>query len=372
MTPGLHLMLLTGDAVPEPAPAALMDALHHVRVTSATGVTSGFQLTFAVSSRSQLRQAVTPGGALDVKRRVVVAVVLSGRCQVLVDGLITRQEVNAGRAFGSSFLTVTGEDLSLLMDLQHVRCAYPGLAPHLRAVRVCARYTQYGITPLAVPPVLTEEPNPAVEIPVQAATDLAYLRATAADVGHVFHLEPGPAPGASTAYWGPQKREGDTQPALTTDCGAADNVEELTFAYDGLSAAQYRTHHVDPGSRSVSEVVPPEPQVLHRSLVTHQAPALCERPLTGQTGRSLSRARLAGLGRTVSGDPVTAEGTLDVLRYGHVLSAHRLVGVRGGGPAYDGTYVVRGVTHDITRSTFRQHFTLARDGLVSDTQVVSP
>ncbi|MFI0903102.1 hypothetical protein ACH4TE_06075 [Streptomyces sioyaensis] len=372
MTPSLHLMLLTGDTVPEPAPAPLMDALHHVRVTSASGVTNGFQLTLAVSPRSPLHKAVMPDGALGVKKRIVVAVVLGGRCQVLMDGLITRQEVHAGQAPGSSFLTITGEDLSVLMDLQHVRRAHPGLPPHLRAVTVCARYAQYGITPLAVPPALTDQPNPAVAIPVQVATDLAYLRATAADVGHVFHLEPGPTPGLSTAYWGPQKREGDAQPALTTDCGAADNVEELSFAFDGLSATRYGTHHVDPGSRTVSEVVPPEPQVLRRSLAAHPAPALCTRPLTGQTGRSLPQTLLAGLGRAVSGDPVTAQGTLDVLRYGHVLSAHHLVGVRGAGPAYDGTYLVRGVTHDLTRSTYRQHFTLARDGLVSDTQVVSP
>ncbi|MFE6690642.1 hypothetical protein ACFVFQ_29755 [Streptomyces sp. NPDC057743] len=372
MTPSLHLMLLAGDAVPEPVPAAFIDALHHVRVTSATGVTNGFQLTFAMSPRSQLRQAVVPGGALDVKRRVVVAVALAGRCQVLMDGLITRQEMHAGRAPGASFLTVTGEDLSVLMDLQHVRCSYPGLAPHLRAETVCARYAQYGITARAVPPVLTEQPNPAVTIPVQAATDLAYLRAMAADVGHVFHIEPGPVPGASTAYWGPQKREGDPQPALTTGCGAADNVEDLSFAHDGLSVAHYRTHFVDPGSRSISEIVPPEPQVLYWSLAAHPAPALCARPLTGQTGRSLPQARLAGLGRTVSGDPVTAQGTLNVLRYGHVLGSHRLVGVRGAGPAYDGTYAVRDVTHDLTRTTFRQHFTLVRDGLVSDTQVVNP
>ncbi|WP_128429728.1 hypothetical protein [Streptomyces cyaneus] len=366
-----QVMLLLGDTVPAPAPAAFVDALHGVRITSASGATSGFQLTFSVAPGSALPRAVLPDGALHAKKRVVVAVVLAGRCQVLVDGVITHQELHAARAPGASFLVVTGEDLSLLMNLRHVRRAYPGLAPHLRATAVCAAYAQYGITPKAVAPVLADQPNPLIDIPVQVATDLAYLRAMAADVGHVFHLEPGPSPGVSTAYWGPQRREGALQPALTTGCGAADNVEELTFSFDGLAASGYGTHRLQPPSTTASEATAPQPLVLRGSLAARPAEALRAGALTGQTGRSLTRTLLAGLGREVAADAVTGHGTVDVLRYGHVLAAHALVGVRGAGAAYDGRYLVAAVTHDLTRATFRQHFTLVRDGLGADTQVVT-
>jgi hypothetical protein len=44
--------------------------------------------------------------------------------------------------------------------------------------------------------------------------------------------------------------------------------------------------------------------------------------------------------------------------------------VRGAGPAYDGLYYVRTVTHNIKRGEFKQSFTLSRDGLVSLTPVV--
>jgi len=368
----LHLMLLVGDTVPSPAPAQLVDALHAARITAATGTTNGFQLTFALGPRSPLHRAVLPSGALHPKKRVVVAVVLAGRCHVLVDGVITRQELHAGRAPGASYLVVTGEDLTVLMDLKHVRRAFPGLAPHLRATAVCAGYAQYGITPRAVAPALTDQPNPVVEIPVQSATDLAYLRSMAADVGHVFHLEPGPTPGVSTAYWGPQKREGALQPALTTGCGAADNVEELTFALDGLAASGHGTHRLEGSSASSSEVTAPEPRLLRAALAAGPAPALRTEALRGQTGRPLPRTLLAGLGRAVAADPVTGRGTLDVLRYGHVLSPHGLVGVRGAGQAYDGRYLVAAVTHDLTRDAYRQHFTLVREGLGADIQVVTP
>ncbi|MFD0555188.1 hypothetical protein ACFQ0X_42955 [Streptomyces rectiviolaceus] len=371
MRPSPQVMLLLGDTVPAPALAAFVDALHGVRITSASGATSGFQLTFSVAPGSPLSRAVLPDGALHTKKRVVVAVVLAGRCHVLVDGVITHQELHAARAPGASFLVVTGEDLSLLMNLRHVRRAFPGLSPQLRATEVCAAYAQYGITPKAVAPVHSDQPNPLIDIPVQAATDLAYLRAIAADVGHVFHLEPGPAPGVSTAYWGPQRREGALQPALTTGCGAADNVEELTFSFDGLATSRYGTHRLEPPSTTASEASAPEPLVLRGPLAARPAEALRVGMLAGQTGRSLTRTLLAGLGREVAADAVTGRGTVDVLRYGHVLAAHALVGVRGAGAAYDGRYLVAAVTHELTRDTFRQHFTLVRDGLGADTQVVT-
>ncbi|MGW7299881.1 hypothetical protein [Streptomyces sp. NPDC054829] len=368
----LHLMLLTGDVVPAPAPAELVDALHAARLTCVSGRTGGFQLTFAVSAGSAVARAVMPNGALHPNKRVVVAVVLAGRCHVLMDGVITHQELHTAREPGRSFLVVTGEDLTALMDLKHVRRAFPGLPPHLRAAAVCTTYAPYGITPRTVAPVLTDQPNPLIDIPVQSSTDLAYLRSMAADVGHVFHLEPGPTPGASTAYWGPQNRDGALQPALTTGCGAADNVEELSFAFDALADSDHRGHRLEPPSTTASEITAPEPRLLRRSLAASPAQVLRTDTLVGQTGRTLTRTMLAGLGSRLATDAVSGHGTLDVLRYGHVLGAHGLVGVRGAGQAYDGRYFVSGVTHDLTRDTFRQHFTLVRDGLGADTGTVTP
>ena len=66
-----------------------------------------------------------------------------------------------------------------------------------------------------------------------------------------------------------------------------------------------------------------------------------------------------------SSDSVTGEGTLDVLRYGRLLKARQLVGVRGAGIAYDGLYYVKSVTHTIRQGEYKQSFTLARNGLIS-------
>jgi hypothetical protein len=73
-----------------------------------------------------------------------------------------------------------------------------------------------------------------------------------------------------------------------------------------------------------------------------------------------------------SQDAVSGDGSLDVLRYGRVLKARRLVGVRGAGIAYDGLYYVERVTSTVKRGEFRQDFRLTRNGLISITPTVPP
>jgi hypothetical protein len=67
---------------------------------------------------------------------------------------------------------------------------------------------------------------------------------------------------------------------------------------------------------------------------------------------------------------LSASGSLDVLRYGHVLRSRMLVGVRGAGIAYDGLWYVDSVTHNLKRGEYKQSFQLSRDGLISLTSKV--
>src|SRR5437764_171927 len=80
-----------------------------------------------------------------------------------------------------------------------------------------------------------------VQVPVQAipgheGTGLAYVQKLAKDVGYVFYVTPGPVPGTSTAYWGPETRLGAPQPALNIGMDAASNVESLAFSVSQTGA----------------------------------------------------------------------------------------------------------------------------------------
>ncbi|MGK5729758.1 hypothetical protein [Streptomyces sp. URMC 124] len=373
MTHSVQLMLLTGKYVPTPAPPSLLDALRSVQVTVASEGASGFQLTFALGKRSAVTREMLPLGMLDPQTRIIVTAVVGGMPHVLMDGLITRQDQACGSSPGSSTLTVTGQDISIVMDREEKLQPHPGLTPHLTVMELCVGYLRYGIVPLAVPPLLPVLPTPVQTPPLQCGTDLAYIKNLAARVGYVFYIDSGPLPGANIAYWGPEVRAGVPQPALTVDSDAATNVESLSFGYDGLSRTTYSIGITEPTTKISFSVPVPDVSPLRPPLAVRPAPAFQEKPLPDLTGRSLPEILLMGLGETArSSDVVTGQGRLDVLRYGHVLSARRLVGVRGAGLAYDGLWYVRSVTHEIKRGEYKQSFSLTREGLVSNTPVVIP
>jgi hypothetical protein len=71
-------------------------------------------------------------------------------------------------------------------------------------------------------------------------------------------------------------------------------------------------------------------------------------------------------------DSITGSGTLDVLRYGRILRARMMVGVRGAGLAYDGFYYVNSFGHSIKVGQYKQNFSISRDGLIANTPRVMP
>jgi hypothetical protein len=88
---------------------------------------------------------------------------------------------------------------------------------------------------------------------------------------------------------------------------------------------------------------------------------------------SIPRALMIGMAKAAQwSDAVKGSGSLDVTRYGRILKARSLVGVRGAGTAFDGLYYVRSVTHKIKRGEYKQSFTLERNGLVSTLPKVTP
>ena len=86
---------------------------------------------------------------------------------VLADGVITRQEITPGRRPGTSTLTITGEDLTTVMDRQEFNgLPYPAMPAEARVALIVAKYAMYGIVPLVDPVVLPGHPDPGPADPV--------------------------------------------------------------------------------------------------------------------------------------------------------------------------------------------------------------
>ena len=358
MASGINLKLMIGPAVPIPVSEDVLAALTSVQVVSASGeADSGFELQFTLSKRSALQTLFLIGsGVMLPFVRVVIVVNFRGTDHVLMDGLMTQQSITPGTDPSHSTLSLRGTDLSAAMNIiDFSGLPYPALPMFARVAAVIAKYAALGVIPLVIPPIVTDIPIPTNEIPQHQGKDLEYLRYLAHRSGYVFYVDPGPVPGVSTAYWGPEVKIGYPQPALNIDMDAFTNVESLQFRIEKERKVIPLVRIQEEKSKVPLEL--PIPDITPLNPPLGQIPPLPPNivPLRDSDQASPLTAVMMGLAEASrSSDAVFGSGTLDVLRYGNILKSRQLVGVRGGGTAFDGLYYVDKVTHDIKRGEYKQ------------------
>ncbi|MDR3415540.1 MAG: hypothetical protein P4L83_05065 [Nevskia sp.] len=374
MNRGFYLTLMTGTFKPSPVPQAVIDALTEVQVTSSVGSQGGFQLKLSLGKNSAVAQ-MHASGAFDPRTRVVIAVTVNGSTEVLMDGIITRQELSASSVAGKVTLTLTGLDLTALMDfIDLTGIPYPALPMFVIVELILAKYAVLGVVPIAIPPPLALIQNPIERFLKQSGTDYAYVSQLASSAGAVFYLDPGPNPGMSIAYWGPDisKMFGGPQPALSINLDSNTNIDSLSFSYDGTLATQYLVTIIEPNTKIPIPIPVPNISLLKAPLAQNAPTPLKSKQLKPVANQDPIGAALAGLASLFeTADVISASGQLDVLRYGHIFKARQLAAVRGAGSYYDGKYYVKSVTHNIKRGEYKQSFTLSRGGTGSSVSTVS-
>lgn len=371
--PPVRLQLFTGPAVPIAAPKVVLDALREVTVEAGSGdAQSGFELVFDVPKKSPLNVLfLLTGGASIPLLRVVIAVTVGGTTEVVMDGVMTHHEVSTDGP--NSTLRVKGKDLTVVMDyLELDGIPYPAMPPAARVLVALAKYAFLGCVPLVIPSIVEDLPIPIERIPRHQGTDYGYVKALAHEVGYVFYIDPGPVPGTSKAYWGPEIRVGVPQPALNAGLdGPHDNVTSLSFSFDKEKKELPVVLIQEPNSKAPIPVPIPD-------LTPLNPPLGVVPPLPPKITFLHDTAKLNPLAAVMKGiayagqhsDSVFGTGSLDVARYGRVLKSRQLVGVRGAGDAFNGLYYVTSVTHQIKRGAYTQSFGLARNALLSTLPVV--
>lgn len=380
MLNSVQLSLMMGPVFPLPVPRAALDALAEVEVKVEDVGTSGFQLTFSIDKQSPLQILfLLTGGMPLLFMRVVLVATVNGVANVLMDGVITNNQISPGDKGSNSTLTITGKDLTALMDQSNWSgFPFPACPAEARVALILLKYALFGVIPLIVPSIMIDVPIPIDRIPSQKGTDLEYIRYLAEQVGYVFYIDPGPAPGTNTAYWGPQIKVGPVQPALSGDMDAYTNVESMHFTFDQeKNRIPILYIYNEETGVTIPIPVPPitplnPPLGLIPPLPTNILGDL-QPPRDDMSKRPIPQTIMMGLAAASQyAEAVSCEGSLDVTRYGGVLKARQLVGVRGAGPAFDGLYYVKSVTHKIKRGEYKQNFTLTRNGLVSTVPTVNP
>lgn len=370
MFQGAHLALHIGMGITQPAPPEVLDQLRQATVTLDDAGRSGFQLTFNVGR-------TRAGGANDfpilerlrlkIGTRVQLTGVLNGKAHPLMDGIVTNHQLAPSAERGQSTLTVTGEDVTVMLDQQEFQLQLPAMPAFARVNLMLAPLAAFGVAPVVVPSPSDIPPLPTDSPPTIDGTFLSAINALAGEWNYVFAWMPGFVRGQSFAYWGPKAYVGMPQRALTFGMGGEDNVTSLSFTDDGTKPKL--VYGFVKEERSGAPVIPvfslPYPFPLEAvPAVIGNAPFVGLQRLADDQGGNVVKAYARATAQhwqSVQG-AATAQGELDTTRYGGVLKAHELVEVRGAGWTHDGAWYVKGVTHTIGPGTWKQAFNLERSG----------
>ena len=356
---GMRVAVMAGKHVPLPLPPTTVASLQDVEVIDDDAGPSGFQLTFNLERTgekdaadfAQLRER-----RLEPLHRVRI-IATSGLVQrVLIEGVITQLDLDPI----AKRLTVTGQDLSVLMDREQRHVSHPQMTPEFIVRTILLKYAMYGIIAQIAKPRSNRVPLRNLQ---QHDTDRRYLEGLAQQHGFVFYLAPSDAPGTTIAYWGPPQRMAWPQPALKVDLGGLSNLSSITFTTDPTAAAKLVGAIKDPQSgqtlpiNTARSLRPP----LSQDELSASPWATRQHVFSGETWlEELAKAQAET--DHAADAVVVARGELDTQRYGSILRAHGTVGVQGAGLRHDGDYYVKRVTHKITKGQHTQNFTLTRGG----------
>ena len=375
LTSGVTLTLRLGKQKTKPAPRLLVDALQTVEVTHRDKGRAGFQIVFEVGrlGKADVKDyQLIKHPVLTAGNRCIILITLNASTLVLMDGIITHQQLSPSAEPGASTFTITGEDVSVLMDRTKSSVEHPAQDPKVIVEQLLGNYSRYGVIPdVASPPKGVNAPSADRHTPVKFNSDLKHIWRLAGRYGYVFYILPGPKVEKNTAYWGPPKKRGSQpQRALSVNMGAYTNVESINFRHDSLAPTKVFGRIQDGKTNEILtldlEDGGPGRSFLSKTLSVDNEVCVQDRQYL-DSGHSLVEAQIraqAIIDQSVD-NAVKVSGEIDSLRYGDILQVRKLVGLRGVGNRYDGLYYVQQVTHKLRKGEYKQSFIIAREGLDS-------
>jgi hypothetical protein len=368
------LSLLIGKSRPRAVPAFLMEVIDSIEVTHGDDGRSAFQIVLKVG-RSFLPSTgnetlkddpVLAEDLLEPFNRVIITITINSTTRILFDGFITYHEFSPSLEPGESVFIVTGEDVSVMMDLEEKSVEHPALNDQNIVTNIISQYAKYGLVANVKATSFSEQPLVNERTAVQLCTDFEYVRELADRHGFTFYITPGLVTGQNEAYWGPPQRKQAPLPALTVSQESFSNVESINLQYDALAAYKVTGQVQDRKSNQIQPI---------SSLTSQRAPLSTEPALGKQAHTRTVQFRETARKATQSSSRaqamvdksqdrvVTVTGELDTSTYGNLLERGRLVDLRGVGYTYDGRYYIEKVTHRIQQGSYKQQFVLTREGL---------
>jgi len=283
-----------------------------------------------------------------------------GKFVPLIDGPIVGADRDMSSEPGESFHTVLVYDDSVFLNRNERQFKFENKLDHEIASSIYRAAEHIGSTD-----VDRNTPPPAGGLPpveFQRGTELQVLRRLAGRQGMYAYVLPGKAPGESIGVFKPLPEEPDGLPDLVL-LGPDRNVAAFAAREDSQSPAT-----VEAQALSITDKA-----VRRASASFRDVKLLGTKPAAESLGKAARR--LLPPGKDGSVDPktavtaaakalanaFTANGSVLGETYGAVLAPYRVVTVKGVDERQSGTYVIKSVTHKMTRSVYEQSFALMRN-----------
>jgi hypothetical protein len=377
---GVYLKLLLGKSIPTPSPREIIDAIQSIEVTNNDQSRDGFQISFFTGRKKQLgsdpsNYSLLSDELLKPFNRIIMTVTFGSTQKVLFDGIITHHQLSASNSAGRSSFTVTGEDLSVMMNMVEEGHTYPNQDHKTIVEGILKKYKTYGLTADTTTPANAGTLSKDERVLFKPGTDLQYIRHLAGLHDFTFFIKPTDTIAQNIAFWGPLDLKATPQTPLSVNMGPQTNISSINFQHEPLKPYTVK------GSIEVpfinNNILPIEVKISKRFSLSSRPTITDDQPNVRikqfrDSGSTEFEANARAQSQVdQSTDAVTVTGEIDVMRYADILRARGTVFLRGAGPDYDGKYYVKSVTHSIKRGDYRQSFTLTRDGLGSTVNTVN-
>lgn len=374
----VRLELKIGDKVTRPVPAHVVAAIESLEIRQGDDGPSSWQIVFKIGriSREDVSDfSLFRDETIKLFNRIVMILHLYSEKKVLMDGLITQIQMQPSDEPGASRLTVSGEDIGVHMDFKEKQRSFSDKTLREVIEEIVNEYFFWFEGNIdfsaADPIILDSRPDPALN---QDKTDRSFLAEQASSNGYVFFIRPTDIPEKNKVYWGKRLRMSGQNQSKPLSCqfGAFSNVESISFSYGGMQAFAMSGEVLERDGQTT--FIKSNTLTLDPALAQDTKSAIRKTKLLRSTNdMSVGQAKAALQAEIDSAavNIVTASGTLDTSRYGAVLEAGVIVAVRGVGYTFNGNYYVKSVTHSIKPGSYKQQFTLEREGVGSTIKTVS-
>src|SRR6266446_2575921 len=156
---GVRLQLMIGPTVPLPVGSEVVDAISSLEVTNTDSGRDGFQMSFTLGKELPMDYGLLLENYFEPPNRVIIIVIIGGLSQVLIDGIITNHQIAPSNTPGGSTLVVTGEDISLQLDLEDKNETFKNQSDSEIVTTILRDYLTYGLTPRITSTDITRQEN---------------------------------------------------------------------------------------------------------------------------------------------------------------------------------------------------------------------